>query len=87
MAEKLKAKAVISEPEEQDAGYGEFGEHEVEHAVSVLMEAEKIRGNKELLKYAKQCMQKKMNHMGGVVNTMDGLKEKIKSRNKELDEE
>lgn len=54
--------------------YGKFDEWKVEDAARTLMEAEKIKSDKELMKYVSQCMREKADHMDKAITSLDDLK-------------
>jgi hypothetical protein len=54
--------------------YGKYDEYEIENAMRTLMDAEKIKADKEKMKYVKQCMAEQKGHIESTIGSMDDLK-------------
>ena len=51
-----------------------YTDEEVEHAVQILIEAEKVRSNKELMALVRPLLDETHMHMGNVVGSISDLK-------------
>jgi len=67
--------ATPSKPEEKPKKYGKYDDYEIEDAARTLMEAEKIKADKEKMKYVSQCMRDKADHMDTAIRSLGDLRE------------
>ena len=62
------------EPEPTEKKYGKYDDYEIENAARTLMDAEKIKADKEKMKYVKMCMGEQAGHIESSIASMGDLK-------------
>ena len=65
----------ISSGKSKDKKYGKYEKYEIEHAADTLMNAEKIKADKEKMKYVAQCMKEKAKNMKKVIASVQDLRD------------
>jgi len=60
--------------DEKPKKYGKYDEYEIENAMRTLMDAEKIKADKEKMKYVKQCMAEHKGHIETSIKSVDDIK-------------
>lgn len=76
---KMEIEAAEPESEKEESG---IPEHEIERACQVLIDAEKVKQNPELLKAAHLAMKDKKSHMDSAMGGIKDVKDLKKAKQK-----
>ena len=76
----------LEESNEKKEYGGKYDKYEVESWARTLQEAEEIKADPEKLKYAKMCMEKKLNSTKKVISSISELKSVRQEKAEKQDE-
>lgn len=71
------------ETDKKEKKYGPYEDYEIEDAARTLLEADKIKKDKEKMKYVAMCMKEKAQAYGEILNSTDDMRALAKKKAKE----